>query len=541
MTKEMVFVSFASLDRDELRRFGPDSREIGTTKRTHRKSVFMSYDRMSQDEKLIMIDTPGVRSESKERYMGIFEGDIGVCMINIADLENYISFSANVTSSSPDDDDFVIKLRNLDRRLFDPIRFWCAYKRIQDLVIAVSKIDLVDFDVERIRRAVGLVYKKLDEYGLDISKVPVIPISVRVRLDGDIIRRETYNVDRPNIYMDEYETALLPEVEKRGLTSNSDLDAELLASISQLCKIKNESGYAFRTKILRSTLTPMSQIVIGPLKHIKSNSLQYVTGQIKSLKDESTGCLTSSLPTGCIGGVCFSHVYDSSYRVQPPSSKLIPIEEFKVLRTTVMVSKSFVTGNAVSLRVPEDELGESSLMAMNQLLPKESLGFFWFGKRSVADVVELYHSQNSWYITLCPLTKSYQNASGEFTVPSDYADKFHTLETLVIVQLVQKENKSLRSYSNYINFSVTDLSTVSFKENHNVKLQIDSEDFDYLCEDFNLRFESLPGDLSLDFSPFDRTISISNVSFDVIGQVLKVIRQFIRENGFTGFNLTLDK
>lgn len=527
MTKEMVYVSFASLDRDELRKCR-DTDSIGTTKRTHRKSVLLTSEEKTQDQKLIMIDTPGVRSESKERYMGIFEGDIGICMLNIRDLENYVAYS--------DNDNFA--KRSADRRLFDPIRFWCAYKRIQDLVIVVSQIDRVQFDEDKIKQAVCLIRNKLVEYGLNAVQVPIIPISIRLRIKDGVFQREVYNVKYVNMYPSEYKNALLPTIVEKGIFSRYPPDSNFFASISNLYRIKNGNGFAFRIKVLNSTISLDSRVIIGPLKHSQNKTLHYVTGKIKSLKDENEGRITQSIATGSIGGVCFSDVYDASFSSQPSFSKMVPVEDYKVLRTTVMVEGEFRSGNAITLKIPDDELGESSFLAINQLLPKETLSFFWFGKRIVADVVELYHEKDFWFMTLCPLTSAYQNATGQFTVPLGFINKRHpSLETLVILPLIQRGNGITTSFQNYVDFTIEDVRLVPNDAPHNIHLRLQTDDFDYLCEDFMTRLED---DKVIEISSSEKLISINHFSFETLGYILKVIRHFIRDNNISEYDLRLE-
>ena len=86
--KQMVLPSFVSVDKDEIRKFAGHN-SIGTTKRVHR--VHVAIPQFNGDDsgntKCIFIDTPGTHAKTVERYRGIFEGDIGIYMINIMDVE----------------------------------------------------------------------------------------------------------------------------------------------------------------------------------------------------------------------------------------------------------------------------------------------------------------------------------------------------------------------------------------------------------------------------------------------------------------------
>lgn len=538
MTKDMVYISFTSLDRDELKKCSrkrncntPALNSIGSTKRTHRKMFLMDDKDSRQSQRLIMIDTPGMRSEAKERYMGIFEGDVGICMINILDIESYIAC----------ENTDQLRINNYERRLFDPIRFWCAYKKIQNLIIVISKIDNVEFDANRINTAIHIVSEKLREFGLNSQLIPIIPISIRIYMNNENYIREEHNVSEiSNNYTPMQPTTLLSMIAQKGRHFYINEHTELFASVSGLYKIKDRRGHAFRIKVLQDVVRMNSKVTIGPLKHIKSNTLCYITGKIKSLKEESEQDTVPYLNAGSIGGIGFSAVHDVEYD-SPPLSKMHELVEYKVLKTTVLTSDHYLSGDSITISVPDDELSTSSLLALNQLLPKESVNFFWLGKRIISEIIEIYHSQNKWYITLCPLVNDYKNSIGNFTVPVDQNGSIPKLECLVVLQLLQNgTNKMLSSYRNYVSFTLEAIHNYFIDGQYGIYFSTESEDLEYVADDFEINLANVAPTYTINRMDNERSeLIVYNVTYDNIEGVLKAIRGVVRDNGLIGYCLKI--
>lgn len=540
MTKDMVYVSFASLDRDELKKCSAKevadgaaistSATLGSTKRVHRKLFLMEEEDSRQIQRLIMIDTPGMRSEAKERYMGIFEGDVGICMMNVLDLENYAACEKADQQ----------RRQSYERRLFDPIRFWCAYKKRQNLIIVISKIDCVDFDADRVSKAIQIVTGQLEQFGLGSHIIPIIPISIQIHInDGDYIREE-HNVSTiSGSYTPKPAATLLSVIAQKGKSFYVNQHTELFASISGLYKIKDKRGHAFRIKVLQDAVRMDSRVTIGPLKHIKDNSLCYITGKIKSLKEESTQELVSLLDTGAIGGISFSSVYDAEYDSPPPSSKLHQLEEYKILKTSVLIGGCCLSGNSITLSVLDDELSTSSLLALNQLLPKESINFFWLGKRIISEIIEIYHNKDKWYITLCPLVAEYKNSIGDFTVPVDQKGAMPKFECLVVLQLLQKSNNKVTSrYHNYINFTLEAIHNYFTGGRYAVHFTTESDDFAYITDDFKISLADVAPHYAINNE--QRELIVYQVTSRNVGNVMKSIRGVVRDSGLIGYSLKVN-
>lgn len=541
--KDLVYTSFVSLDRDELQRETnkkesnlESTDRIGTSRRTHRKLIEYGEGFGDCAQKLVMIDTPGMRAEAKERYLGIFEGDIGICILNIRDLENYMVLDHSLQDSR--------KRKLMERQLFDPIRFWCAYKGIQNLVLVISKIDLADFDENRIETAILFVLDTLEKYELALPKdgIPIIPISIRLQESGEHFIRESHNVDREDtLCQSPSGQALLPVITgMANAVPTVERQDELFASVSKLCKIKDQKGHALRVKVLHQTLHTSSKITIGPLKHKKDRTLHYVTGAIKSLKEEGEPGLTSSLETGSIGGIALPLVYDAFYVAQPPTSKTQKITDYCVLKTSILYSGNARSGNSITVSVPKCELENNALAAINTLLPKESIHFFWLGRQVVAELIEFYENEKFCFLTLCPLAREYREAIGKFTVPYNQKKELASFDVLLMLQLRHKIGNQVKTvYRNYINSRLQNIHDLLEEKTYELCLRLENEVLEEFCEDFEDELTTVTQNYR--FNLERQEVVMEKLTTRNIGLILKSVRRFLREHGIVKYTLKVNK
>lgn len=531
MTNEMVYISFSSLDRDELKRC-IDVDSIGTTKRMHRKLISIADQGTSQKLQLSMIDTPGIRSDVKDCYMGIFESDIGILMINIVDLENYMLCDNT--------EDGHRKKRLYEQKLFDPIRFWCAYKSIHSLIVVISKIDVVLEETARVSNAIKVIIEKLKQLNLQSDLLPIIPISITLNIDDGSYIRETHNItDVSAVYPSPQKQTLLSMILEKDKLDGISADSEVFAGVSRLCKIKNRNDYAYRVNVFQQLLHTDARVTIGPVKERFSTEPCFISGQIKSLKEESAQELTESLRTGSIGGVTLKHLYDYGYIPHSKSSNKRNLNDYEVLRTTAIFGDEYLAGNAISIKICDDELSIDESIALAKLMPKETVRFLWLGKYIVAQVIELFHSENKWTLSLCPLASEYQTAMGLFAVPSDKDKRIPKLECLVILEpsYAQKKNSSVEIYPVYINFALDTIRNFSGRKNFTYRLAFDVEDFDGAAIDFSISINDITRKYVI--KKEESEIIVKNVTYQNCGQILRAIRRFLRRTPLFGYNLKL--
>lgn len=531
--QEMVYTSFVSMDRDELRRSAHQN-TIGTTKHTHRKRIIAKDTTHEWPQKLILIDTPGVRSCVEGRYTGIFEGDVGICLLSATDLTDYAECVSSNWVGTDKQKKFLY-----DKRLFDAIRFWCIYKNSNSLVIAISKVDKLDYNSSRIQQLSELVSSILEEYG--IQQVPIVPIAVQ--LDGNLgnyVRHE-YNVFRPGEKTNTDVISLVPLAFSKGKLSKSNSQKEIFASVNRLCKIKNGSGHALRVKVLSGTISSSSKLIIGPVR-TRADETVRLTGPIKSLKEEDDVDTTERLTTGTIGGAAFSYVCierDIQHVHSSLNTKRWDISDFRMLKTTILTDAAIKEGDAVELIVADEELNESARLAMENILPKDAIRFLWFGKKLLGHVIALYEKDSCWHMLLYNINPEYRKANGPFIVPLANEKGILDIECPVILQLPRWYTSSAThgSPTTFLDFSLKDLYTINWSKNYTLKVAIEDE-CAYQQEDVEAMLEM---SVTLRLNGDTYTIEASHVTKENMGKILRTIRKFIRDEGICKYALYFEE
>lgn len=526
---EMAYISFISMDRDELRR-STHQDTIGTTKRTHRKQIIAKDNARAQVQKLILIDTPGVRSCVEGRYNGIFEGDVGICLLSALDLMSYAEYARSNWIGFDKKKKFLY-----NKRLFDAIRFWYVYKGGDSLVIAISKVDTLDYNSVRIEQLCDLVSGILQEYG--IEPIPIVPIAVN--LDGDLgnyVRRE-YNIFSPVNGKDSTIKPLLPLAFSKGKTDDSTNHGRIFASVNRLCKIRNGPGRALRVKVLSGTISSDSKLIIGPVL-TKADEQVMLTGTIKSLKGEGDPKITERLSTGTIGGIAFSDMREDADARSPSSftnTKRWNITNFRMLKTTIVTDDEVKTGDILELIVADAELNGSARLAIENLLPKDAIQFLWFGKKLLGHIVSLYEEQGCWHMLLYNIDLEYRKANGSFMIPVSHEEDMLDIDCPVMLHLPMWYSKNTKgeSLKTFVDFTLKDLSDVDWSARNRLKVVIEGECL-YQQESIETILEM---SVTLKIEANTYIIETGQVTEKNLGDFLRKIREFIRDEGIIKYAL----
>ena len=164
---EDKYTYYITTDKDEVT---TDSKQnsIGTTKRMHIKNV-AHIPNGDVEADLIFIDTPGQNSVRtwKDRYEGIYMGDIGVYVVDVNEV-------IGIADLNRDSEEYV----NAINELFSYLYLWKTTKSMNDVIIVLSKIDTVaPVDVQYAKETI--------EAMKHFKNVPVIPIGINFVNDTD--------------------------------------------------------------------------------------------------------------------------------------------------------------------------------------------------------------------------------------------------------------------------------------------------------------------------------------------------------------------
>lgn len=519
---DMILPSFISLDRDELMDFS-EKNSPGTSKRIHRKKISISVEGNLQSNKYTFIDTPGSRDRYGEQYAGMFEGELGICVMSAIDLNHYFSLDF---SSNPE------KKRSEERRLFEPIHFWSVYKGSKNLVIVLSKSDYFSNDPDRLHE----IYEQLCLEIINICshRVLIIPTSIRlIKQDGVYIRRENNIFEKDNAFSWYSGPSLIDEL-TRQLQSTTFINSTKfqLAACIKICLIPNTANYALRIKCVQGTLSQDDTLILGPILN-KEKVQVFLGGTVKSLKIEDAQ-ITRQLEEGTIGGIAFNTLYTKDSRHDNQS-----LENYRILPTTVLMAGNYVTGNAVRVRIKEDELGDSTIEALLQILPKAQLQFYWLGKPIMADLIEHYEKDGYLYFSFANLSDITTGDEKQFALPV-CEEKIPYIECPVTMEYneyrVDKKIEKLRVKTNAL-FHVNDIFSIDNKQTFVVVMIV--EDCFLDNEDIE-RYFALSNQIIVKKKGHDQlVITISGITNQTAHKCYKLLREFAVLEGVTKYQLRL--
>lgn len=519
---DMILPSFVSLDRDELKDFA-DKNSPGTSKRIHRKKISISVEGVLQTNRYTFIDTPGSRDCESEQYSGMFEGDLGICVLSAVDLGHY--FWLDKTENER-------KYHSDVRRLFLPIQFWGVYKGYSNLTIVLSKADFFSDQPDRLQEIYTKLKEELKKIGAD--DVLVIPTSIRLFKRGDLYFRKEKNIFYRDNLLSWYCGPILTEAlkEKMHIDAHHHVKDFRLAACNKICLIPNTSNYALRVKCILGDLSSNDKLVLGPMQNADREQV-YLSGTVKSLKIEDSD-LTNLLQEGIIGGIAFSSLHLPNNR-----SENQLLQRYKLLPTTVLMTGKYVAGNILRIRLKEDEIGQSTIEAMLQTLPKAQLQFYWLGKPVTADLIEHYEDKGYLYFSLANLSDMANGGSKDFALPL-LEEKLPYIECPVTMEYNEyRLEKTIEKYrvKTHSLFHVDGISSLERNQKYIVEMSADGcfLDSSRIAKYFN-EFDVLHVSVS---EGGILSISLGSITCQTAHKCYKKLREISIDQGFSKYQLRI--
>lgn len=423
--KDIILPSFVSLDRDELRKFADEKEKpIGSSKRLHHKQLTLCmsereemWNGQNENENIscTFIDLPGFRQRISDKYAGFFEGDIGLAMLDIAEVLK-LDDALNHNSSNIDDIQFICKQ---ERKLFEPVRIWCDYRSSAHLVIILSKIDQklgyhgneeTNNRLELISRAVECI-RSYTNYFSGKHTIPIVPISVRITQEVNYKKKP-----RMKVFFRREEENIYAEPEREVLPGDGTLIACLrrllepyvkgeerafsMASVNRPMRtiVNNSKKTAVQIRTIHGTLHDADNVLLGPILNKWTNEICYAKCAIASLKADGAKEPYPMLLEGNVGGVIFKSIVDCKGRA---SNRYIldsvqAYSDIKILHSTIMFTGDSVKGDIVVLEIYKNEYltinGELDTLYTNvlkALMPNDEMFLFWYGKKILVKIIEI--------------------------------------------------------------------------------------------------------------------------------------------------------
>lgn len=364
---EDKYTYYITTDKDEVT---TDSKQnsIGTTKRMHIKNV-AHIPNGDVEADLIFIDTPGqnIVRTWKDRYEGIYMGDIGVYVVDVNEV-------IGIADLNRDSEEYV----NAINELFSYLYLWKTTKSMNDVIIVLSKIDTVaPVDVQYAKETI--------EAMKHFKNVPVIPIGINFVNDTD------YNILTFDNVKGYYQGITFVKKLFELLNGKIAFDRKKNISFAYLerprQKVETEET-VFRVKILEGCIKQGEKALLLPIKR-KDSEFDKVLFTAKSMKLEDRH-LVDCMVASNIGGILPTKVMLGNNRIN--------IDEISIIKTTCIIGEKtpYIMGNLLSFRT---RLYNKVVFNENfmKIRINQSINIVWFGKVLTASFCSKYVNGNYCY------------------------------------------------------------------------------------------------------------------------------------------------
>lgn len=472
---EDKYTYYITTDKDEIT---TDSKQysIGTTKRMHIKNIaHIPNDGVEAD--LIFIDTPGQNTVRtwKDRYEGIHMGDIGVYVVDVNEV-------ISIADLNRDSDEYV----NAINELFSYLYLWKTTKSMDDVIIALSKIDTVD--------SVDVQYaKETIEAMKHFKNVPIIPIGINFDNDTD------YNILTFDSIKGNYQGLTVVKKLFGLLEGKLVLDRKKNISFAYLEKPRQRDETeetVLRVKILEGCIKQGERVVLLPIKR-KDSEFDKVSFTVKSMKLEDRQ-LVDCMVASNIGGILPTKVMLGNNRIN--------MDEISIIKTTCIIGEKtpYIMGNLLSFRT---RLYNKVVFNENfmKIRINQSINIVWFGKVLTASFCSRYVNGNHCYFN------AYLH---------DYP---------IVMPVYDKENYCIKNFALEVNncyFFQAELESIN-----NLNRDLNKIYFSFCKEDINLSKSQIEEYLKLELKErggnYEVWIDASN---DVFKLLTKDFGNFVKKN-----------
>ena len=411
---------FVDTGKDEYKKQS-ESSTIGTSKRKHITGV-----NIDDDFQCTLIDTPGTDKRWRNSFQGIYMGDIGIFIIEISTLLDLLDF---VKGSY----EYEKYLNNL----LAPVYLWEKYGRLDQLIIAISKMDLCNYNQYLLTR-----FTKVLRSVPSLEDIPIIPISINVKKHTDInIFSETARFKNSQCLL----SAIKKVYEKIDIIDESEQVRPLLAVIDKSFKktsLLKES--ALRIKVIDGKIRLGDSVFINPVEH--QDKAVILKATVKSLLYEANRRPVRELSKNHIGGIILSRMH--------AGRNSISLKDIKLLNTSMLRDTESRTayGNFLVFNIKEDNNSK-------QIFEKPELNtdvkLIWFGKIVFLRILSVIKKLDQYQICLMNTREDYpqfcfQKDSEGNIIHKDYVlqyrEKFVKAHLKVPIILTDENRKDVVIY-----------------------------------------------------------------------------------------------
>lgn len=486
--EENKYTYFVSTDKDEVI---TDSKQdsIGTTKRMHIKNI-SNISNGDLEVDLIFIDTPGMNSVGtwKDRYEGIFMGDIGVFVIDI----NEVIAIADMEKNSDEYNSAISEM-------FSCLFLWKTTKNMNQVIIALSKIDTISSVND-----IGYAIEMIEELGY-FNDATIIPIGIDFDAEND------FNIISSDRIRENYKGPcfidILFEILEEKIFAYTKNDT-CFAYLERPLKIAETDESALRVKMLDGVMRQADRVIMLPVKQKKDNFFTKASFTVKSLKLEDR-YIVNQIVSGNIGGVIPARI--------SVGGKKVGLNETCMVKTTCIIGKNtpFTIGNLLSFktRLYNRKSFDENFM---KLRINQTINIVWFGKVITASFCSKYINNDYCYFNaylkdypiVMPLNKEKKYWIRNFALEVNNC-YFFQAELESINNLNSDLEKIYFSFSK----SIVDLSKNELEEYLKIKLEERGGNYEVWISVEEEKFK----DIVKTFGKFVSKYKIADYIFNVMG------------------------
>lgn len=298
----------------------------------------------------LLIDTPGSQHNERERLKGMFYGDIGVFIIEPSKL---LKFSLNNDES-------------LLQEFFAPLIAWNKFERTRKLVVAISKMDVINYDQKIFDDAKKIINIVL---GDSASLIPIVPISI------DVDHEKENNIMQYSENFNWYVGNTFIETIKELVSSPNPHDSRSISfmSIDRSFEKKGHS-MVLRGKVLKGYFNKNSKIKISPVKTAEGR-FTTINANIKSIKEEKSKDDSDIAREGGIISFSISQISKS---------------DIDLLRSSIIIPESIKLSTGSIIEFETKSIYTDNIISLNKLVK-----ILWFGKLLTGNIIFINKAPSS--------------------------------------------------------------------------------------------------------------------------------------------------
>lgn len=486
---DVILPSFVSLDKDELRRFSEGESSEGTTKRIHRKQLTICISERNEDRTLqnenanipcTFIDVPGFRQRLSDKYLGFYEGDVGIAVLKLSELLRLWNLLQSNQSSEEE--------LKLERRLFEPIRIWCSYRSASRLMIVISQIDrswdytlskeaALDQQIKEIEKAIECIQLYIAPFCKDTT-IPIAPISINWHREPNTKKRH-----RMKIFFHRIEENIYTALPEKHLPGDGTLiqclnmimpqqqparnRAFSMASVNRPMRavVNNSPQTALNVRAHHGSIHQSEKLYMGPVRDKRTDMVIYTECQVESLKADGALSPSDTLWEGNVGGIIFKTIRNVDDGTEYHLDSYPEKSDIAILKSTLLFSDQIKCGDVLKLEFLKDDyitigggIDEIYSRILPSLMPFDQLSLFWYGKMIAVNVVEIIKLENRYRISVL-ISKDEQRSTHQFVLPckSDNTLKHCENVLIAIPHSFYSSGKTIKETYTYVNAAVMDI------------------------------------------------------------------------------------